>query len=426
MIFRHGFLALLAPALIFAAVVGTNPPSLPLTAERIAALPAAEQPAWRAYLDRSNRQRKTDQAFLAAELKAANLKEALVPGETRGFGNGSLNRPAEWYASADARRMADNVVTFQTPAGGWSKNFNPADHPRRPGEGFSHDNTSRFLSAGDNDAPADPHWTYIGTFDNDATITELQFLAKVAAATDAKTGATWRASVQRGLDYIFAAQYPNGGFPQVYPLDGGYHDGITFNDGAFVNILTVLRSVADGKEAYAWLATEQRERARASVARGIACLLKCQIMVNGQPTAWCQQYDMLTFAPSSARNYEMPSKSGGESAGIALFLMSLPDRTPEIVRAVDGVVAWFQKTAIRDVAFRPSPDGTGRKLQAAPGNGPIWARYYDIATDRPIFGDRDKSIHDNVNEISQERRNGYSWFGDGPKRALERYAQWKK
>ena len=62
----------------------------------------------------------------------------------------------------------------------------------------------------------------------------------------------------------------------------------------------------------------------------------------------------------------------------------------------------------------------------APGNGPIWARYYDLNTDRPIFGDRDKTIHDDVNEISAERRNGYSWFGDGPKRALERYAEWAK
>jgi hypothetical protein len=66
------------------------------------------------------------------------------------------------------------------------------------------------------------------------------------------------------------------------------------------------------------------------------------------------------------------------------------------------------------------------RLVAAPGDGPLWARYYEIGTDRPIFGDRDRSIHDDVNEISQERRNGYSWYRDSPRRMLERFAQWSR
>ena len=41
------------PALLSAAIVGTNPPSSPLSAERIAQLPAAAQPEWRDYLARS-------------------------------------------------------------------------------------------------------------------------------------------------------------------------------------------------------------------------------------------------------------------------------------------------------------------------------------------------------------------------------------
>ena len=61
-----------------------------------------------------------------------------------------------------------------------------------------------------------------------------------------------------------------------------------------------------------------------------------------------------------------------------------------------------------------------------PGADSIWARYYEIGTDRPILGDRDKTIHDKVNEISLERRNGYSWYNNAPKRALEQYAIWSK
>ena len=67
-----------------------------------------------------------------------------------------------------------------------------------------------------------------------------------------------------------------------------------------------------------------------------------------------------------------------------------------------------------------------RVLPPAPGADPIWARYYELKTDRPLFGDRDKSIHDDLNEISAERRNGYSWFNNAPQRALDRYATWAK
>ncbi len=148
--------------------------------------------------------------------------------------------------------------------------------------------------------------------------------------------------------------------------------------------------------------------------------------MDGRRTVWCQQHDALTLAPCSARNYEMPSQSGSESDDIMLFLMALPSPRPEVVAAVHAAAAWFQKTELRDVAWRPAPDGSGRTLLKQPGGGPLWPRYAAIGSDRPIFGDRDKSIHDDINEISKERRNGYAWFGDGPKRALEHYVKWAK
>src|SRR5438067_1282617 len=45
-LFALGFVA--TPG--FAAIIGTNPPALPITADRIATLRASEQPAWRRYL----------------------------------------------------------------------------------------------------------------------------------------------------------------------------------------------------------------------------------------------------------------------------------------------------------------------------------------------------------------------------------------
>ncbi len=425
--------ALAGPALLDAAVIGTNPPADPLTAERIATLPADQQPAWREYLDRSIAQQTAEKAFFAAELKAYRMTQPVLPPEGRGGGL-SLTRPAAWYASDEARTLADHVLSFQTPAGGWSKNMNYADHPRRPGESFAPANAAPAAAAAvtasaktqDNDAPRDPSWHYVGTFDNNATTTQLRFLARIATAADERHRAPYRTALLRGLDYVFAAQFPNGGFPQVYPLEGGYHDAITYNDNALANILEFLTDVAHGEGDFALVPAQIRTRAAASVQRGIACIVACQITVNGHRTVWCQQHDALTLAPASARNYEMPSQSGSESDDIMLYLMALPDPSPEVVAAVHAAAAWFEKTGLRDVAYRPAADGTGRKLQPSPGAGPTWARYYEIGSDRPIFGDRDKSIHDDVNEISQERRNGYSWFNDGPKRALERYAEWAK
>lgn len=421
---------LLFPALFAvtsrAAVIGTNPPATPLTEARIAALPPAEQDPWRAYLRHSAELRRADQQSLARELKAAGLPEALLPPGTHGAGHRMLGHESGWYGGGEARRMADNVASFQTPAGGWSKNFDPTDHPRRPGEGYSHDNNSQFLTADDNDRPADLRWNYIGTFDNDATTTELRFLAKVAVQADEKTGAAWRAAFRRGLAYIYTAQYPNGGWPQVFPLDGGYHDEITFNDNAMINVVELLRDVAAGEGDFAWLAGNERQQAATAEGRARQCILHCQVVVAGQRTAWCQQYDEVTLAPASARNYEMPALSSGESAGIVTYLMSLPAPSAEVVAAVHGAARWLEKTALYNVTWKPAPDKSGRALLVAPGHGPFWPRYAEIGSNRPLFGDRDKTIHDRVEEISTERRNGYAWYGDGPKRVLEHYQKWAR
>jgi PelA/Pel-15E family pectate lyase len=127
--------------------------------------------------------------------------------------------------------------------------------------------------------------------------------------------------------------------------------------------------------------------------------------------------------PTSARNYEMPSLCSGESAGIVAFLMQQPSPDSNTVAAVRAAVAWFEKTQIRDVEFR-KVDKQGRLLVPARGKGPLWARYYEIGSDRPIFGERDKTIHDRVDEISMERRNGYAWFTGNPGGVLKKYQKW--
>jgi hypothetical protein len=171
-----------------AAIIGTNPPALPLTLERIANVPADKQPGWKAYLKNSDRQLRTDQEFFQKELRQNHIAPSTTPPEAHGVRGIGLEKPADWYAQTEALRIADILVSFQTPAGGWSKNIDMTRHRRAPGERFSADNTSRFPMPADNDAPRDRGWNYVGTFDNDATITQLRFfLPKSSLPLEQKT-----------------------------------------------------------------------------------------------------------------------------------------------------------------------------------------------------------------------------------------------
>ncbi|MGA2351289.1 MAG: pectate lyase [Terracidiphilus sp.] len=406
-----------------AATVGTNPPVQPLTRERIALLPPSDRSAWVAYLERSQRQRQADKDFLQAELKRVGIAKPTEPPHDYSARSIPLDREPAWYAGAEARHIADVIVSFQTPAGGWGKNMDMSKEPRRPGEAFTPNNLSRFLTPGDFDAPLEPEWNYVGTIDNDATTTQMNFLAKVIAAVGAKDGAAYRATFLRGMNYLFAAQFPNGGWPQVWPLEGGYHDAITYNDDAMTQVVDLMSHAANGREEFSFVPQSVRARAATSFKRGIQCILATQIVANGTLTVWPQQDDALTLQPVSGRNFEPPAQCASESAALLLLLMNdLPHPTAAQRRSIRAAAAWFKKTAIYNQRYQRGPEG--RQLVPTPGAGPLWARYYQTGTDIPVFADRDKSIHDNLSELSRERRNGYSWFSADSKRALDRFDKW--
>jgi hypothetical protein len=232
-------------------------PFLPVSEARIAALPMAEQPAWRAYWQASVALgRPPEKDIDPVENRDKPLaNRAPIPAvfSTRL----QLNAEPAWYASPEARSIADHIALWQRPSGGWTKG---GDYTRAPRAGDDHHNG----------------WS-AGTFDNDSTIYELRFLALVNQAGESEPrAARWRESFIRGLDYVFAAQYPNGGFPQIYPLVGSYHDAITLNDDAMVHILDLLRDVAERKPVYGFVPAAKSVAAAERVSRGIACVLAMQ------------------------------------------------------------------------------------------------------------------------------------------------------
>lgn len=323
--------------------------------------------------------------------------------------NDILRQPPEWYGGDEARAIAANVLQYQTSVGGWPKNKDMTAPP-----------SAEFLAETHPDHRS-------ATIDNKATTTQIELLARITSAH--KDEAVEKA-VLRGIDYLLEAQYPNGGWPQYFPLRKGYYTHITYNDNAMVNALTVLRDVAEGKAPYAFVDETRRKKAAAAVDKGIDCILRTQVKQDGKLTAWCAQHDETTLAPAWARNFEPPSLSGDESVAIVRFLMTVERPAPEIVAAIEGAIGWFKASVIHGLRWDKTPGEDGKKdAHAVPDEKapPLWARFYELGSNRPIFIGRDKVIRYDFNEIERERRAHYDYFGDWPSDLLEKkYPQWLK
>ena len=297
--------------------------------------------------------------------------------------NDVLSQPAAWYGTAEATRIADSVLDWQLGTGAWPKNI---DMTKPPAAGERPDARE-------------------STIDNGATITQIRFLARVAAAT---SGEKHQSAARKGLEYLLAAQYPNGGWPQYFPLRPGYYTHITYNDDAMAGVMMVLWDVADGQAPFAFADAALKAKARAAVEKGIDVILRTQIRVNGTLTAWCQQHDEKTLEPRPARTFERVALTAAESVGVIRVLMRIERPEPRVKDAIEAAVAWLRAVRID-------------------ANPPRWARFYEIGTNRPIFVGRDAVVRYNLDEIEQERREGYSWYGAYAARLLEReYAEWCK
>ena len=320
------------------------------------------------------------------------------------------NQKPEWYATSEATRIADNVLRWQRKSGGWTKNTDMAVV------------LSQVEAAKLDNKPDE------STIDNGATYTQLRYLAKVFNATQQTR---FKDSFLKGLDYLFAAQYANGGWPQFYPLVKGYYSHITYNDDAMANVLTLLREIERKQPAYAFVDEARRQRAAQAVAQGIECMLKTQVTVAGKLTAWCAQHDEVTLAPAKARAYEHPSLSGSETVGIVRFLMSLERPDARVVTAIESAIAWLKVVQINGFKYYDKRDpalekGYDRVIEADANAGPLWARFYEIGTNRPIFSGRDSVIKYSVAEIEHERRTGYGWYSNRAADLLTKeYPAWR-
>lgn len=310
------------------------------------------------------------------------------------------NEHSGWFSGEEAEIIAHNIISWQTDEGGWPLM-----------------NTTNEPWTGDEKAVGP--WGRNGTLVH-ATTSEIRFLARIYQATRDKE---YKEAAENGIRYILKAQTPTGGWPKSYPVrDKDYYKHITFNDGAMINALTLLKDITTEPE-YTFLDEELKKQVKEGYESGIDCILKCQIIANGKLTAWCQQHDEVNYQPRAGRTFEPAAISGGESADVLLFLMSIRKPSAEVKKSIEAGVQWYRDVRLDSLELiKTKTDQVVKENAAAP---PLWARYYEIGTNRPIFSGRDGVIKYRLAEVEPERRRGYSWYNYNGAKVFERYAGWK-
>lgn len=321
------------------------------------------------------------------------------------------------YKPADIRQIADNILLFQKANGGWPKNYDmfAVLTEEQKQEVAKHKNVLNT------------------TFDNGTGYTQVKALAIAYAATKE---VKYKNAAIHGLQYILSAQYKNGGWPQYYPLQSNYSSHITYNDGGMEGIVQALKHIADKEPLYNFIDNQLSIKITKAYKKGIDCILKTQITDNGTLTVWCQQHDEVTLAPAWARKFEPPSICNGESSGVVLFLMSIDHPDQKIINAIQAAVRWFEdskiyytrvKTVKADTLVTNYRISTSDRVavtdSAAP---PVWTRYYELGTHKPLFCNRDSKVVYSLAEVDRERRDGYAWYTYAPQRVLDTYPEWQK
>ncbi len=311
----------------------------------------------------------------------------------------------------EAKRIADNLVLYQLDSGAWPKNiYFPGEITDEQRKEIA--NNKKRLGS--------------GTIDNGSTTTEIIYLSKVYNVTREKK---YKQAALKGIKYILKAQYENGGWPQFYPNAKGYARHITYNDNAMINVMKLLRDIYECEPLYWYVPQELRKKAKIAFDKGVECILATQVIQDGKPTVWCAQHDFESLAPVKARAYELPSLSGQESDNIVLLLMDIPNPSPEIITAVENAIAWFEKSKIEGIHLEYYRNAEGqRDYRVVPCENcpPMWARFYDLDTNRPFFSDRDGIKKYDISQIGHERRTGYSWYNRDGSTVLSRYKMWKR
>jgi PelA/Pel-15E family pectate lyase len=257
-----------------------------------------------------------------------------------------------------ARETAEALIYGQLQSGGWTNciDFNP--HGRvaqyRNDRGRGKNNSS---------------------LDDGQTQSAIQLLVRVDKALGFRHKAIHE-SARFALDALLAAQFPNGGFPQVWTgpvtkppvIKAGYPTYDWRTEGRIRNYwdMYTLNDNVAGYVAQALIDAYRmyKDQRYKTVLQKLGDFLILAQMPDPQP-AWAQQYN-YEMEPIWARTFEPPGISGDESQEIIETLMEIYRVTGEskYLEPIPSALAYLKRSLL--------PDG---KL----------ARYYELETNKPLY-----------------------------------------
>lgn len=235
------------------------------------------------------------------------------------------------------------------------------------------------------------------SLDDGQTQAAIRFLVEADRALGFKNEKVHEAALF-ALDCLLAAQFPCGGFPQVW--DGPipqpeprpanfpeynwrsagrikeYWDLYTLNDNVAVYAAETLEAAFD---------VYQDDRYLTALKRLGEFLILSQ-MPDPQP-AWAQQYN-YEMQPVWARAFEPPAIAGHESQGAIELLMNLYSLTldPKYLEPIPRALPYLRESQLADGQL---------------------ARYYELQTNRPLYMQRTGSLY----ELTYDDSNLPSHYG---------------
>ena len=267
-----------------------------------------------------------------------------------------------WEATGDtsyldaARRAADALVFGQHPLGGWHYfiDFDPA------GTAAWYETQAAKFRYGYEEYR---HFYGNCTFDDRVTADAALYLLRFYRVTHE---AAYREPVLKALDFVLKAQYPNGAWPQRFPLRYEYaHDGLpdytsyfTLNDGATQGIVELLFD--------AW-ETLGDARYFDGARRGIDAIVAMQ-GPDGQ-AAWAEQHGP-DLRPIAARTHEPAGYVVRESLMSVRMLAEMYVRSGDVryLAPIPRLADWLDRVN-REIAAEKYP----------------LPRYWEPGTNKPLY-----------------------------------------
>ena len=233
-----------------------------------------------------------------------------------------------------------------------------------------------------------------GSFDDNTTQGALSFLMSMDEVMDEQ----WLSeAIELGLNHMMKSQFKNGAWPQWYPLIGGYHDYYTFNDNTINDCIKVMLKAHT---------IYRKEEYLRSARHGGDFIILAQLPIP--QSGWAQQY-AHDLKPAWARIFEPPGVCSAVTSRNMRTLVDLYLYTKDekYLKPIPNAIAWLEKSKI---------------------DYNLWARIYEVESNKPIYGDRmdGNKIHYDYESISEKERQSYGWRGSyGIKRAIDYYNEVK-